>query len=121
MPIGTRPARSGPHRLKLVGILGRYTTRDSRSRRRAALPFAGKRLVLGQLVPGRRLGMDAQSTHALELDHGEQELSGIPRAARAGHGRLELEVPGLAPGGLELGGRRGTAETRHFCTIRSLL
>jgi hypothetical protein len=64
--------------------------------------------------------MDAQSTHALELDHGEQELSRIPRAARAGHDRLEPEMPGLDLGGLELGGRRGAAETRHFCTIRSL-
>jgi hypothetical protein len=33
--------------------------------------------------------VDAQSTHALELDHGEQELSRIPRAA---HDWLELEV-----------------------------
>jgi len=67
VPIGTRPARSGPHRLKLVGILGRYTNTDSRSRRQTASPFAGKRLVLGRLVPGRRLGMDAQSTHAWPL------------------------------------------------------
>jgi hypothetical protein len=61
--------------------------------------------------------MHAQTTRALELDHGEQELSRIPRVARAGHDRLELELSGL---GLELGGRRGAAETRHFCTIRSL-
>jgi len=58
--------------------------------------------------------MDTQSAHALELDHGEQELGRIAWAARAAFDGLELELSGLDLTGLELRGQRGTAETRHF-------
>src|SRR5690348_3503175 len=61
---------------------------------------------------GGPVGMDTQPTHALELEHGEQKLGRIAQAARA---RLDWLQPDLLElGGLELGGRRGTAETRHF-------
>jgi hypothetical protein len=61
--------------------------------------------------------MDAQSTHALKLEHGEQELGRIPRTARAGLDGPQLELAGFD---LQLGGQRGTAETRHFL-IRSTI
>jgi hypothetical protein len=64
--------------------------------------------------------MDTQPAHALELDDGEQERGRILQAARARLDGLELELPALDLGGLELGGQRSTAETRHFLTIRSL-
>ncbi len=64
--------------------------------------------------------MNTQPAAALELDDGEEELGLIPHAARALFDGLEPELRSLDLSGLELGGRRGTTETRHGLTIRSL-
>src|SRR5262249_32852357 len=84
---------------------------DSRSRRRMVVRIRRKTVGAGRSVPGGRLGMDTQPAHALELEHGEQKLGRIARAARGHLDRLEPELLDLVC--LDLGGEHGTADTRH--------